>query len=116
MVAGMGLCCRFVLETMLLTLGCFSEAEQCLHRANASSAPHTELAVSGLGVHKELEGDTAGTADPTYQKDIPYHMASKHIPLREDGGREGRLESWHLSSQVTVTSDGALLSWEQLDT
>jgi len=29
----------------------------------------------------------------------------------KEGGREGCLELWRLSSQVTVTCDGALLSW-----
>ncbi|XP_051646947.1 uncharacterized protein LOC127472551 [Manacus candei] len=55
----------FVLETVLITQGCVITAKQCLHRAKAFSAPHPTSAVSGLGVHKELGGDTARTADPS---------------------------------------------------
>jgi len=40
-------------------------AEQCLHRVKAFSAAHITPPVSRLSMHKELGGDTAGTADPT---------------------------------------------------
>jgi len=42
----------------------FVIAEQCLHRVKVSSASDTAPPASTLGVHKELGGDTAGTADP----------------------------------------------------
>ena len=63
-VACMGLCLGFVLETMLIMQRCFFIAEQCLHRVKAFSASHTALPASRLGVHKKLGGDAAGTADP----------------------------------------------------
>lgn len=34
------------------------------HRVEAFSAPHTTPPANGLWVHKELRGDTDGTADP----------------------------------------------------
>ena len=58
------------IEMFLLYRGVFVTAEQCFHRVKAFSAPHTTLPVSGLGVHKELGGDTAGTADPNLTKGI----------------------------------------------
>ena len=68
--------------------------------------------MSRLGGHKELGGDTAGTAD------IPYYMMS--CSVYKDGGRrrKGR-DVWSdgvLTSQVTVRRDGALLSWAWLNT
>ena len=68
--AGMGLCFGFVLETVLIIVGfvfviaVFVIAEQCLHSLRAFSASHSTPPVSRLGVHKELEGDKAGMADP----------------------------------------------------
>lgn len=46
----------------------------CTIGIKAFSAPHTTPAVTGLGVHEELGGDTAGTAAPGYPKghSIPY--------------------------------------------
>ena len=63
-LAIMGLCFEFVLKTVLVTQGCLVPAEQCSHRAKASSAPHPTPPASWLGVHRELGGGTAGTADP----------------------------------------------------
>ena len=51
-------------ERFLLYRDVFVVAEQCLHRAKGFAASHTTPPVSRLGVHKELGGDTAGTADP----------------------------------------------------
>ena len=63
-VACMGLQFGFMLKTVLITQGCFSYAEQSLHRVKAFSASHPTPPARRLGVHKELGGDTAGTADP----------------------------------------------------
>ena len=64
-VASMGLCFGFVLETALIIQGGLVTAEQCLHRVKAFSASHTTPPASRLGVHKKLGGDTVGTADPS---------------------------------------------------
>lgn len=45
-------------------------------RVRAFSALHLTPPRRGLGVHEELGRDTAWTADPTDQRDIPDHMAS----------------------------------------
>ena len=47
-----------------------------------------------LGVHRKLGGDTARTADPTDQRDIPYQMTScsAYKELGEEEGRVGHLE------------------------
>ena len=77
-VASMGLHFGFVLETVLTIQGCFIfTAEQRLHRAKAFSASHPTPQASRLGVHKELGGDTAGTADPNWPKgySILYDMS-----------------------------------------
>ena len=64
-VASMGLCFGFVLEAVLITQRDVSvTAEQPLPRAKAFSAPHPTPPARRLGGHKELAGDTAGTADP----------------------------------------------------
>jgi len=39
-------------------------AQQCLHRLEAFSAPHSTPPASRLGVHEKLGRDTARTADP----------------------------------------------------
>ena len=62
-VASMGLCFGFVLETVLI-IQVFVTAEQRLHRVKAFAASHPTPPASRLGVHKKLGGDTAGTADP----------------------------------------------------
>jgi len=81
------------------------------------SVSHAVPSGSRLGVHKKLGGDTARTADPS---DIPYHITScsaikAGVKKEERGGRK-RSELWCLSSQVTTTGDGALLSWKWLNT
>jgi len=53
-----------------------SAAEQCLYRVKAFSASHITPPASGLGVHKKLGVDTAGTANPNWPKgySIPYDV------------------------------------------
>ena len=41
---------------------------------------------------------------------------AQHIKLGEEEGMGGCSEWWHLSSQVTITRNGALLSWRWLNT
>lgn len=51
------------------------------------------------------------------QRDIPDHMTSCLLykgRKKEEWGRH--LEGWSLSSQVTITCDGALLFWRWLNT
>ena len=38
--------------------------EQCSHGAKAFAASHTTPPARGLGVHKEMAGDTDRTGDP----------------------------------------------------
>jgi len=84
-VSSMGSCFGFVLKTVSMTQGCF-----CHYQVKAFSAPHTTPPASGLGVHKKLGGDTAGTTD---QKDSPYCMTScsafKAGGRRRKGGKFG---------------------------
>ena len=73
-VACMGLCFGFVLQTVLMIQGCFSYCWAVLtqHQGLFCFSPHSPA--SRLGVHKKLWGDTAGTADPNWPKgySIPY--------------------------------------------
>ena len=50
--------------------------EQCFPRAKAFAGSGTAPPAGWLGVPKELGGDTARTADPMDQRDIPFHMMS----------------------------------------
>ena len=64
-VASMGLCFGFVLETVLITQrDVLVTAEHCSHRAKVFSASHPTPPARRPGVHKKLGGDPAGTADP----------------------------------------------------
>jgi len=74
--------------------------------------------VGGLGVHKKLGGDTSGTADPNWPKGYPtpYDVILSNNQLGKEEGRRDHSEWWHLSSQVTVMLDGALLSCRWLNT
>ena len=63
-VASMRLRFGFVLKTVLIIQGCFLLLLSSAYTVKAFPAPHTTPPVSRLGVHKELGGDTAGTADP----------------------------------------------------
>ena len=95
-------------------------AEQCLHRVKAFCASHPTPPARGLRGHKELGGDTAGTADPADPRDQAFQTTghhAQHIKLGEDKGCRGDIWSdGILSSQVTVMCDGALLSWRWLNT
>ena len=44
----------------------FAIAEQCSHSVQVFSASHAAPPASGLGVHKNLGGDTARTADRSW--------------------------------------------------
>jgi len=57
----------FVAKTVLIIQGCLDVlaiAEQYLHSISAFPVSHTAPPARRLGVHKELRGDTARTADP----------------------------------------------------
>lgn len=60
LVAGMGLCFRFVTKTLLVTQGYFY-----LHSVKDLSVSHPIAPTNRLGVLKELGGDTIGKADPS---------------------------------------------------
>ena len=82
---------------------------------NTFSASHPTPPASRLGLHKKLGVDAAGTADPNWPKgySILCDVILKHGGRRKKGVCS---EWWHLSSQVTITRDGALLSWRWLNT
>lgn len=83
-----------------------------MHRAKAFSAPippHQQ----GTGGHKDLGGYTCRTADPNQPQGHPRPYGVN--PVYKAGWGEGKgrhLEWWCLSFQVTVTCDGAQLSWD----
>ena len=65
-VASVGLCFGFVLETVLIT------QEQCLHHAEAFSASLARpWQRAGWGAWEG--GHAAGTAEPTDPRDSPHH-------------------------------------------
>ena len=66
---------------------------------------------------RSWEGAQPGQLTQTGHRAIPYRMVScSAYKAGEEEGRGGHSEWWHLSSQVTVTHDGALLSWRWLNT
>lgn len=77
-----------------------------------SLSASAHLTERGLGVHKELVGDTAGTADPNWSRgySIPQCIMLSIWSWRKK--KEGSLHSeWqHLSSQIATRCDGAVLS------
>jgi len=72
----------------------------------------------GWGCTRSWEGTQPGQLTPTDQRNIPYHKTS--CSTYKAGGRRrkwGDIGSYGiLSSQVTTTSDGAMLSWRWLNT
>lgn len=66
---------------------------------------------------RSWEETQPGQMIPSDQRDIPYHVTSCSVyKVGEERGGVGHLEWWCLFSQVTVKGDGALLSWEWLNT
>lgn len=97
---------------MILYFGFLLEIKNlCLQQVEDFSASDTALTESRLGVHKELERDTARTADPEWPTShtiwyVPYYIVSCsaiRAGWKEWGGRY--LEWWHLSSHVTITHE-----------
>ena len=80
-------------------------AEQRLRGVRGCSAPHPALPASRLGVHKELGGGTAGTADPNCPKG---HSRPCDVMLsNRSGGDVGGgvlVEDWLGIGQVVVSS------------
>lgn len=68
-------------------------AEQGLHRGKAFSASCTSSPVRGLGVHNELGGDTAGTADPNWPQGI-VQTIWHHAEYVKQGEEERRGDLW----------------------
>ena len=52
-------------ENSVDNTGMFSLLLSSAYTVKACSVSHTTSPMSGLGVHKELGGDTAGTTDPS---------------------------------------------------
>lgn len=83
-VAGMGLCLRFVLKTVLIIQGCFLLLLSSVYTVKAFSVPYSALPLSELGMHKKLGGDTAQTDD---QRDVLSSLICYVLQLSfaEDG-------------------------------
>ena len=66
---------------------------------------------------RSWEGTQLGQLTPTDQRDIPYHMTSCSAIKAGGKKEEGRMFGvMAFLFQVTVTHDGALLSWKWLNT
>jgi len=99
--------------------GCFRYCWAALTQSQGFFCSSPALSVSGLGVPKELGGDTAGMADPTWPKgySMTHNVMLSNKKLGIEGGSRGTRSEWRrLSSQVTATHNGALLSWGWLNT
>ena len=114
----MGLCSGFVLKTVLIiqrcVLYCGAELTQSQFLFCFSHCPTSERAGHVQGAGRGHRWDSW----PQLTKGI-FHTRCRHAQLTKLGegkGREGCSEWWCLSSQGTVTCDGALLSWTWLNT
>lgn len=83
---------------------------------------HAVLPESRQGVHHNLGGDTARTADPSWPKGCPTHNVMTHDNIistkscgKERKNKGGCLELPYLPSQVKVLRHGVLLSWQWLN-
>jgi len=97
-----------------MTQGCFSYCWAVLTRHQGLFCSHQRV---GWGWAKGWEGAQQGQLTPTDHRDTPCHRTS--CSAMTAGGRwrkGGCSERWHLFSQVTITHDGALLSWRWLNT
>ena len=117
-VASMGLCFGFVLETVLITQGCVSSCWAGLTQRQGlcccSHLPTSEEAGGARGAGRGHSRDSCPQLTPGMFQTI--WRRAQHRELGEEGGRGGCWEWRRLSAQVTVTCDGALLSWRWLDT
>ena len=89
-VASMGLCFGFVQRTVLITQGCFRYCWAVLTQSQGLFCSSPTPSAGGLGVHKKLGGDAAGTADPNRPKGYsrPYDMLSTWSWGNEEEGRD----------------------------
>lgn len=83
--SSVGLCFGLMLKTVLITQGCFINADQGLHRAKAFSTPHPLQLCT-----RSWEGTQLGQLTPSDQGDIADHMVScSALKLgKERGSRE----------------------------
>lgn len=79
-------------------------AEQCLQRGKAASAPQTTPPVRGLGMHEQLEGDTARTADPTDPRDILYYMVPCSAVNQGRNGQGATAGPWLSNGQLLLSN------------
>lgn len=95
----------------------FAIAEHYLHYIKAVSVSHTALPVRRLGCTRSWEGTLPGQLTPTNQRNIPSHLIPSDSAIKAGGKQEEvwHLVLWHLSSQVTIKRDEALLSWKWLN-
>lgn len=117
-VACVGLWFVFVLETVLIRQGCFYYCWAGLQRPKAFSAPQPTPPATMLWVHKELRRDSPGRGQlsPTDPRrhSRPDKPCSAYKAV-ERRGKEGTLW-WCLSSWVSITHDGAQISWRWVST
>lgn len=96
-------CCRFVTETVLITLLLSnSNSKQCLHNVKATSVSHAALPGVGWGWAGVWEGSTAGRADPDWPKGyfMPYHSRLSN----KAGG-------WSSQGSCCLGTGWALICW-----
>ena len=102
---------------VLITQGCFSYCWAVLTQSQglfcSSHHPTSEEAGGAQEVWRGHSRDSWPQLTKGIFHTIWHH--AQHIKLGEEEGRGGRSEWWRLSSQVTVTHDGALLSWRWLN-
>lgn len=87
----------FVLKTDSITQGLFSYCSTVQHSIKVFSVSHAVLAVSRQGVHCDLGGDTASTADPGWPKGCPTHNVMTHddtISTKSCGEERVREDVW----------------------
>ena len=110
-IASMGLCFGFVLETVLIIQGCFHYCWAVLTQSQGlfclSPHPTSEEAGGAQGVWSGHSWDSWPQLTKGISHTIWHH--AQHIELGGGGGSRGHLEWWHLSSQVTIMH-GVLLS------
>lgn len=98
----MVLCFGFVTKTVSIIHETSAAAEQHLHDIKTFSVSLTAVPRSSLGMCKELGENTAITADPSDQEDVPYtqyHAQCESPGTRGEGGDSDLL---CLFFQVTI--------------
>ena len=89
----MGLCFGFVLKTVLVTQGCFRWSWAGFTQSQGLFCSSLRPTSEQAGGHKELAGDTAGTAEPNWPKGyaMPYDTM---LSIQSWGNKKERGDVW----------------------